>query len=173
MKIILNEMEINSMAVYILTSMSITIDTYSIFDKEQARQLEEMSVNDIVNNMLENAPFIKLEDIDQNGDYHVDIDPAFLTSYTELMSRSLQILRPYTKKASQIAFNHKDNLEQLPQKFKAIKTLANKPLVMKGIDFVAGLLGIKELVHDLIDLGVELSNDKEVQMKFDEIQTDF
>lgn len=173
MKIVLNEMEINSMAVYVLTNMDLTIDTYSIFDKEQAIQMKEMSVNDMTNIMLENIPFINVEEVDKNDNYHVDIDPLFLMSYTELMSSSLQALRPYAKQTAQTVFNHKDSLEQLPQKFGALKTLANKPLIMKGIDFVAGLLGIKELVHDLMDLGIALSNDEETQMKLDIAHMDF
>lgn len=173
MKIVLNNQEMESMKGFMDRYMKVCIDTYCIFDEEEATRVSSMSLDEKYEEIGSAMPWFKVEKVDMDNNYHLDIDSKLFALYMESINKSMDIVNPYTYMAIMTTQQHRESLVELPNKLGALKTLINKPMVMKGVTFVCNMLGIKDYVFDMIAVGERLLNNKATKSKLETVQREF
>lgn len=173
MKIVLNNQEMKAMKGFIDRYMKICIDAYSIFDEEEATRVSAMSLDEKYAEIGKVMPWFKIEKIDMDNNHYLDIDSKLFALYMESINKSMDIVNPYTYMAIMTTQQHRDSLIELPSKLDALKTLINKPMVMKGVTFVCNMLGIKDYVFDMLAVGERLLNNKVTKSKLEVVQREF
>lgn len=173
MKIVLNNQEMKAMEELVDRYLMVLKNTYAIFDVEESCRVSSTSKEEVMAEVKDSMPWFNIEKIDEEGCYHLDVDSKLFALYLETVNKSMEILDPYHNMAVMTTFHHRESLIALPSKFEALKTLINKPMVMKGVTFVCNMLGIKDYVFEMIAVGERMLNNKVTKSKLEAVQKEF